>query len=60
MKEYFVEITEYLSRTVPVKANNESQAIEMVSVLYRAEGIVLDSEDFVAVDFKPIESEIKI
>lgn len=49
--KYQVTITETLSRTVDVEAHNEREAEEAIRELYRGEDIVLDSGDFVDVEF---------
>ena len=50
-----VEITETLSRTIRLKALSSEQAVEKIRQLYRKEIIVLDSNDFICVDFNIIQ-----
>ena len=50
-KEFVVYITETLQRKVIVKANNEIEAINQVADQYYNEEIVLDSTDYLGVDF---------
>ena len=46
-KEWNVEITETLQRTVKVTAETADEAWEMVREMYRNCEVVLDSEDFI-------------
>ncbi|MGF7018864.1 hypothetical protein M2145_002647 [Lachnospiraceae bacterium PF1-21] len=57
MKIYKVTITETLSKTVEIKANDPSEAEQMVSDNWRDSRYVLGSEDFTDVDFKEEERE---
>ena len=50
-KEFVVYITETLQRKVIVEANNEIEAINEVADKYYNEEIVLDSTDYLGVDF---------
>lgn len=50
-KEFVVYITETLQRKVIVEANNEIEAINEVADKYYNEEIVLDSADYLGVDF---------
>lgn len=50
--EYTVTITEELSRAITVKAKNPAEAERIVRQKYREAEIVLDTNDFVSVDFK--------
>ena len=43
---YSVEITETLSRTIEIEADNRGSAKEKVKQLYRDEEIVLTADDF--------------
>lgn len=56
LKEYDVKITETLERTVTVQASSKEEAEEKVNAAWSNSEYVLDSEDFVGVDFKT-ESE---
>lgn len=58
MPEFQIEITETLSRIVSVKANDINEAIQKVREQYRQSDIVLDSEDFISVDFKEIDNSV--
>jgi len=46
-----VEIIETLSRTINIEAETEEEALTIATQRYRNEQIVLDSSDFVDVDF---------
>ena len=46
-KEWNVEITETLQRTVKVTAETADEAWEMVHEMYRNCEVILDSEDFI-------------
>lgn len=54
-KEYVVYITETLQRKVIIEASNESEAIDEIVDKYYNEEIVLDSTDYLSVDFDAIE-----
>lgn len=54
-KEFVVYITETLQRKVIIEANNESEAINEIADKYYNEEIVLDSTDYLSVDFDAIE-----
>lgn len=58
MPEFQIEITETLSRIVSVKANDINEAIQKVREQYRQSEIVLDSEDFITVDFNEIDNSV--
>jgi 16S rRNA G966 N2-methylase RsmD len=49
--EYQVQIIESLQRTAAVDAASENEAVRLARRLYDEEEIVLDSKDFVGVDF---------
>lgn len=53
---YQIEIRETLSRVIPVQAESIEQAIDLVTKQYNDADIVLDSDDFVMVEIKPLES----
>lgn len=55
MKTYTVEITETLQKQIKVKANSESEAIDIVQEQYDNEDIVLYSEDFVDVNIDIVD-----
>jgi len=52
MAEYLIEITETLSRTYAVKAENSESALEMIRNAIYDSKIVLDADDFVSRDIK--------
>lgn len=52
MPKYKVEITETLQRTVEYEAANEDGAMGAAMSDWQGENIILDSEDFVGVDYK--------
>ena len=58
MPEFQIEISETLSRIVSVDANDIDEAIQKVREQYYQSDIVLDSEDFVSVDFNEIDNSI--
>jgi len=51
MKTFYISVTETLKRTVEVHATDVCDAIQKVSDAYHDEQIVLDSSDFVGVEF---------
>ena len=54
MKKFDVEITETLQRTVSVEAVSREEAERLVTEAWNNEDYVLDSNDFVDVDFKTV------
>ena len=54
MKKFDVEITETLQRTVSVEAASREEAERLVTEAWNNEDCVLDSNDFVDVDFKTV------
>lgn len=54
MKKFDVEITETLQRTVSVEADSRAEAERLVTEAWNNEDYVLDSPDFVGVDFKTV------
>lgn len=55
MKTFQVEVLETLSRVIEVQAFDEYDAINKVQDEYKLENIVLDSDDFVHVNFDILE-----
>ena len=51
MKTFYISVTETLNRIVEVHAEDEYEAIHKVSDAYYDEQIVLDSDDYVDVQF---------
>ena len=54
MKKFDVEITETLQRMVSVEAASQEEAEKIVTKAWNNEDYVLDSADFVGVDFKTV------
>ena len=54
MKSFDIEITETLQRTVSVIADSREEAEQMVDDGWHNGDYVLDSEDFIDVDFKTV------
>lgn len=54
MKSFDIEITETLQRTVSVAADSREEAEQMVDDGWHNRDYVLDSEDFIDVDFKTV------
>ena len=57
MKTFYISVTETLKRTVEVHAEDEYEAIHKVSDAYYDGQVVLDSEDYVDVDFDDVTDE---
>lgn len=57
LREFDIEVSELLSRTVKVKAESLGDAIDQVMEKYKKGEIVLDAEDFVG---KRIEEKKKL
>lgn len=62
-RKYYVEIVETLRRVVTVDVpdvpNADNMAIAEVSKMYREEGIVLDSDDYVCTSFNVVTHTTK-
>ena len=54
MKNFDIEITETLQRTVSVAADSREEAEQMVDDGWHNGDYVLDSEDFIDIDFKTV------
>jgi len=52
MKEFKIEITELLSKSLVLKADSEEKAIEKAKYLYDNEEITLDSDNYVNTEIK--------
>ena len=50
MTNYKIEIQEVLSRVIEIEAPSAEEVIDKVKEMYRAEEIVLDSDDYVATE----------
>ena len=57
MEKYKVCVQEVLEKVIEVEAASESDAIDIVMEMYHNEEVVLDSSDFVEVNFDNLESE---
>lgn len=57
MKEFKVEITETLQKTITIIAENEQAALEEARSLYRDEEIILDDSNYIDTEYKIVESE---
>lgn len=57
MKEYNVEITETLQKTITIMAESEEDAIEKAKESYYAEEIVLDDSAYIDTEYNIVESE---
>ena len=55
MKEYKIEIMETLARIVTIEANSFDAAMASVIYNYNNADLVLDADDFVTVEFNPID-----
>ena len=57
MEKYKVCVQEVLEKVIEVEATSESEAIDIVMEMYHNEEVVLDSSDFVEVNFDNLESD---
>ena len=57
MKEFKVEITETLQKTITIIASSKAAAIEEAKSLYRDEVVALDDSNYIDTEFNIIESE---
>lgn len=55
MKVFEFEITEILQRKISVESENEQEAFDKVSNMYRCDEIVLDADDFVDSEINFVE-----
>ena len=53
MKTFCIEVSEVLSRTIDVEANDEEDALEKVRQMYRKCEIVLDDSDYKTTEISP-------
>lgn len=58
MKEFYVFVTETLTRPVVVKAKNQEEAEQKVIDAYYKGEFVLDASDFVDVSFETREGDL--
>ncbi len=52
MKEFEITITETLEKTVSIEANTKEEALQIADEMWKKEYIVLDSDNFVDVNYK--------
>lgn len=57
LKTFYISVTETLKKTVEVHAEDKYEAIQKVSDAYHDEQVVLDSDDFVDVDFDDVTDD---
>lgn len=57
LKTFYISVTETLKKTVEVRAEDKYEAIQKVSDAYHYEQIVLDSDDYVDVDFDDVTDD---
>ena len=55
--KYKIRVSETLEKEVEIEANTEDIAIDIVKERYKKEEIVLDSDDFVSVDFNAVDED---
>jgi hypothetical protein len=51
MKKFKIEVKETLSRIIEIDANSIDEALDDVKKIYKKEEIILDSDDFIEVEF---------
>lgn len=59
METFKIEVQEFLSKIVEVKALNVEEAISKVKELYHKEEIVLDSGDYVTTEIEEYDTNKK-
>lgn len=57
MKNYKIEVQETLSKVVNVQASSEEEALIIIKDKYRKEEIVLEPDDFVSVEYIPLNED---
>ena len=55
--KFRIEIAETLSRAIDIEADSEEEALQKVRDRYNAEIIILNSEDFLDVEFQMLRNE---
>lgn len=58
--KYKVEILETLRREVEVESESEEEAIDKIKTMYGKADIVLDSSDFIGVDYQIIKEQYDV
>jgi len=54
MKDYQIQITETLQKTLIIKANDAIEAKKIAESLYKEEKVVLDSNDYIETQIHPL------
>jgi len=57
MKNYKIEVQETLSKVVNVQASSEEEALIIIKDKYQKEEIVLEPDDFVNVEYIPLNED---
>ena len=57
MMEYRFEITETLSRQITIQSTSEEEAYRRIKALYQKEFLILDSSDFIDVEFTHLKEK---
>lgn len=52
MKNFNIEITEIIQKTIEIEADNEQAALHSTMKKYKNAEVILTDEDFIDVDFK--------
>ena len=54
--KFRIEIVEKLSRTIDIEADSQDEALQKIRDRYNTEKIILNSEDFLYVEFQMLEN----
>lgn len=54
MKTFKIEVQEFLSRIIEIKAENVDEAISKIKKMYQSEKIILDSDDYVKTEINEL------
>jgi hypothetical protein len=57
MKSFIVEIKETLLKTIEIECDSKDDALEFIKSQYGNEDIVLDSNDFIDVEFTILKKD---
>lgn len=52
METFKIEIKEFLSKIIEIKAENIDEAVSKIKVMYQKEEIVLDNDDYVTTEIE--------
>ncbi len=60
MAAYKIEVQEFLSKIIEIKAKNKEEAISKVKGMYQSEKIILDSTNYVTTEIKEYSEQTSV